>query len=44
MRTACAATRDLGVDRLALLGVNVDEARILRVVEQAAEKLLPVAR
>jgi probable F420-dependent oxidoreductase len=35
---------DLGVDRLALLGVHADEARILRVVEHAAEKLLPVAR
>jgi probable F420-dependent oxidoreductase len=35
---------DLGVDRLALLGVNADESRILRVVENAAEKLMSAAR
>jgi probable F420-dependent oxidoreductase len=35
---------DLGVDRLALLGIHPDADRVVRVVESAAEKLLPAAR
>ena len=35
---------ELGVDRLVLLGMHPDEARLLRFVDEAAAKLLPAAR
>jgi probable F420-dependent oxidoreductase len=35
---------DLGVDRLALLGMHPDADRVVRLVESAAESLLPAAR
>jgi probable F420-dependent oxidoreductase len=35
---------ELGVDRLVLLGMHPDEARLLRFVDEAASQLLPAAR
>jgi len=35
---------ELGVDRLVLLGMHPDEARLLRFVDEAATQLLPAAR
>jgi probable F420-dependent oxidoreductase len=35
---------ELGVDRLVLLGMQPDEARLLRFVDEAASQLLPAAR
>jgi hypothetical protein len=35
---------ELGVDRLVLLGMHPDEARLLRFVDEAAARLLPAAR